>query len=241
MFGFFKRKTPAAHSAPQPAPRTQPPDSPGEARKARSIAVLKARGVRFIPHLPQLGDESEFAARSADEIFRRMRARTIYFFRSQFAMDNAPMAEFRKAMDTLNAWDDLSPVEQACVEAEQLTEQQMIESSWAIESVQALAWALGLIGDLPWPDAPCDVKRVVAVIKATPDPGNLTVRPLSQLLDQADLYYRIHWACRQLVLLEGKPPPGDVHPSVAFERRMALEWLIAGPEAVDWDDVEMST
>lgn len=243
MFGFFKRKKPASQSSPLSAvtAAAAPPDSPGEARKARSIATLKSRGVPFIPHLPQLGDDSEFAAREPHEIFRRMRARTVYFFRSQYAMDNVPIAEFRAAFNSLNAWDDLSPEERACVESEQPTQRQLIDSSWAIESVKGLAWSLGLIDELSWPDSPCDVGQLVAVIKANPSADKLSVRPLSQLLDQTDLYYRIHWACRQLVQLEGKPAPGGLNPSVAVERRKALEWLITGPDGCDWDDVEMST
>lgn len=229
MFSFFKRKVGKAGKE-----RSHPGDL-GVSRKARSIAVLKQRGVPVNDSLPPLGGDADFGVRSAEDVLRRARGRLIFFMRSQFAVDNAPFSEYRKAMNELNAWGDLSPHELKTVEAETLTQRQIVDSSWAIEGVVALAWVIGLEPELGWPSDACDVRRAVTLVRQA---TSGKVRPLSEILDAADLHYRIHWACRQLVQLEGKAPPHSVLPSVVIERRHALEWVIC-PEG--WDDVDLST
>lgn len=240
MFNPFRRKKQQGGAD---VPVSSAEMSGGEVRKARSVAVLQNRSVLVNPWLPILGEDSDFRVRAADEILRRARARLVYFMRSQFAMDNVPLAEYRAAMDEMKAWGDLSPEEREVVEAGTLSPQQMADSSWAIEACVPLVWAIGLLPELSWPDGKCDARSVVDTIRRARlsgggDGEEVEARPLGEVLDQTDLYYRLHWACRQLVQLERKGPPPGVDPSVVIERRRALEWMVGAEE---WDEVGMGT
>lgn len=207
-------------------------------RKAASIALLKARGVPTIDHLPPLEPEDELEPHTPEEVFRRMRANFVYFMRGQFAMENAPLSEFRERLDKLSAWGDLSPAERAVVESAKPTPQQIVESSWALEAVYTLQWALNLESELPWPNAPCNMEKAFGIVKRETSAANRSVRPLNDLLDQMDLHCRLLWACRQS-MLKGKEPPADVNASVVIERMRALGWLVH--RGLGWDDVDLSS
>jgi hypothetical protein len=207
-------------------------------RKAASIRLLQARNIPTIDHLPPLDPDEDLSTRPVLDVFHRMRGNFLYFMRGNFALHDVPFAEFRERLDRLQAWDHLSPNERRVVDSPTPTEQQIIQTSWALEAVFALQWSLGLVSDLPWPTALCDMQDTVDIMKATTTCDNLTLRPLSDLLDQMDVHYRLHWACRES-MLHGDEPPGELNESVILERRRALEWLVYPDRP--WDDVDLST
>ena len=65
------------------------------------------------------------------------------------------------------------------------------------------------------------------------------LRTPSEILDQADLIYRYHWAVVD-ARVNGKEPPAKLDPSVVMERHYALNWLI-GYMNQEWDDVSTDT
>jgi hypothetical protein len=66
-----------------------------------------------------------------------------------------------------------------------------------------------------------------------------TLRPIEDILDQADLIYRYRWALVDARVNDSEPPAG-LDPGVALERHRALNWLI-GYLGQDWDDVTTDT
>ena len=52
---------------------------------------------------------------------------------------------------------------------------------------------------------------------------SVSLRPERELLDAADLYYRLHWACRDAAA-NGYPLPEKVLSEAAAERRRGLFW-----------------
>jgi hypothetical protein len=65
------------------------------------------------------------------------------------------------------------------------------------------------------------------------------IRGKMEILDEADLIYRYHWATRGAEL-KGKSPPAGLDPGVVYERHYALNWLI-GYMGQEWDDVSTDT
>jgi len=63
-------------------------------------------------------------------------------------------------------------------------------------------------------------------------------RPLSEILDMADLYYRLHWAAIDLRLKGNRSPAVDEE--IVQERHRALNWLIRYMNQ-EWDDVQTDT
>ena len=84
---------------------------------------------------------------------------------------------------------------------------------------------------------------------------SVSLRPERELLDAADLYYRLHWACRDAAA-NGYPLPEKVLSEAAAERRRGLFWA-AGcrtapgetpgkksgemPEGDGWDQTDLTT
>ncbi len=64
-------------------------------------------------------------------------------------------------------------------------------------------------------------------------------RAIAEVLDEADLIYRYHWAARD-ARLKGRQPPAGLNLDVIQERHKALNWLIDYDRA-EWDDVTTDT
>jgi hypothetical protein len=86
-----------------------------------------------------------------------------------------------------------------------------------------------------------DVPAIVTIVKgrtANDLIAKAKPRPMSELLDMADLYYHLHWAAIEL-RLRGESSPA-VHEGIIRERHRALNWLIRYMNA-EWDDVTTDT
>ena len=89
----------------------------------------------------------------------------------------------------------------------------------------------------------CDVK---ATVQAATDRdaetliANARLRNVNELLDVADLHFRLHWATRQAVQIDKTDPPASLEPGVIAERRHALNWLLRYQDA-EWDQVDTPT
>ncbi len=80
---------------------------------------------------------------------------------------------------------------------------------------------------------------VLAVLSYNEFIKNITEsRSVSEILDAADLYYRLEWACVD-ERLKGREME-DVHPGVVYERHDALNWLIHHMDR-EWDDIICDT
>ena len=94
--------------------------------------------------------------------------------------------------------------------------------------------------ELPWPDQICDVPRTVQIMRAHSTMKELEqaarLRSRQELLDQADLIYRLHWCCVS-ARLKGCAAPQGLDEGVVMERHRALFWL-AGCGEAEWDDVD---
>ncbi|MBW8734755.1 MAG: DUF4272 domain-containing protein [Asticcacaulis sp.] len=209
-----------------------------EERYERSVAVLKSRSIPFLASLPLIETEAEITLRSPDEIMARVRCLVA-------------VAKAAKANDVFVAktdvarWgleDDLSPREKAFVDNNIIGERDRINFSWQIEAVVPLIWARGLHDDLYFPDKTADATSLITFLDelTTNDIAGCEMRPAAEILDEADLIYRLHWATRQSHL-DGVDPPACLVPGIVVERHQALNWLISYEDNADWDEVTTDT
>jgi hypothetical protein len=124
----------------------------------------------------------------------------------------------------------------------QLTRQEQINLYWNLEALWALAWAGGLVDNLPFNQRVGDnLASLCPNLRRNEDGSKLLdrmrLRPHDQLFRMLDLYYRLHWWTRNAELT-GRST-GDVSHDIIMERRKALEWVMNADE--DWDHVEMGT
>ena len=114
--------------------------------------------------------------------------------------------------------------------------------SWRYESLCVLLWALGYADSLPRPTRECDLDQAVQpVISRRRDTfyREARLRPLGEILDEADMAYRYHWATVE-ANVRGAAPPAGLSPDVVMERHHVLNWLIGSGDE-EWDDVTTDT
>ena len=226
-------------SAPASSEEEEPiaPDPDQVRRKDWAEAILTEQGIPTNQYLPMIESERETIIRSAQEIAGRLLALA--------AVAGAASDDNRKAVEAYvdekgaRAYFTLNEAEFfGNPKPEKHTQ---IQFSWQYECTWVLMWALHLVDEpLGFPDATCDVDQIIEVVCTNDDLTTKGVRSKSDILDQADLIYRYHWAVRQAGL-DGEAEPGGLHGGVVMERHRALNWLVGYNGEDDWDEMTTDT
>lgn len=205
------------------------------ARKAATEAALAARAVLVPVTLPPLVCEDELALRSRDAVIERARALLLVALRAESVASGEPMPVETLLGKMPLADDALSPNEQAFLAQAEPTPEQCAPFIWRYESLYGLEWALGLVKELPYPEAACDAASTAAALIGMRGPQ---LRPVSEILDALDMTYRLHWHVRQARLKQGAVAGIDA--DVVTERHHTLNWLVQFQHAA-WDEVDTPT
>jgi hypothetical protein len=214
------------------------PSAEAVARKEKSIALLKQKGVPTIQHLPAIEDSQSAKKRTKDEIAHRAIALCLVAVKGE-GLDQPTVT---KLVDQYSAQNYFTPAEKEFIENATPTQEERVQFSWRYEGYWVMLWALGYIDTLEYPDKACDVPRAVAFLhdSSTKDfSARAKLRDLSEILDQADLIYRYDWAAVN-ARLKQKEAPAHLDAGVVMERHHALNWLI-GYMDQEWDDVTTDT
>ncbi len=207
-------------------------------RKTRSETILKKEGVPFVSHLPVIENESGTKMRSAEAVARRAIALCLVAVKGE-GLEQKKVIGFLKRYDIEK---DLTPKERVFVFNENPSQQDRVQFSWRYEGYWMMLWALGYVDNLDRPDHLCDVSKAVGILvdmNAAQFMAKSKLRSASEILDQADLIYRYHWAVVD-ARINGKKPPANLDPGVVYERHYALNWLI-GYMDQDWDNISTDT
>jgi hypothetical protein len=116
------------------------------------------------------------------------------------------------------------------------------KSGFFTASLASLIWALNGISDFPPLNEQVAVGELVLVQAALDDPdsfiSNSRLRPVAEIEEMENDLYHQHWRVRDAQLFN-KPMPVELNPSVVYERRYAMSWLVGWGD--DWDDVPTDT
>jgi Domain of unknown function (DUF4272) len=136
----------------------------------------------------------------------------------------------------------LTPSERAFFFSVNPSEQQLVNFSWRAEALASLIWALNGLQDFPPLNEQVAVGKLAMVDKALDDPRRFVsearLRTVTELEAMEEDLYHHHWRVRDAQLFN-KPMPSELNPSVVYERRYAMSWLIGWGE--DWDNVPTDT
>ena len=201
-------------------------------RKNKSIAILQSQNVPLIEHLPLRYEADEVIPRDKKEVIQRVACSFASIMCALSIGKNEYTEEDRVYMtqDFLsakyNALKLLTPMEQQVI-AGTISEAGAINVAWKYEAVWVLLWALGIVEELSFPDkiSYCDlVMGTMRDFKNLEDfMANTTLRPIEEILQALDLYYRYHWAAVN-ARVNGSDPAG-IDEDIVMERRAGLEWL----------------
>lgn len=118
----------------------------------------------------------------------------------------------------------------------------MRDFSWRAEALTSLLWGINLIPNMPVLNQEFNVYSISGVSEIINNPiefkNNIKLRADSELIEMENELYNQHWRVRDAQLF-GKEMPSELNPSVVYERRYGLSWLIGYGD--DWDDVPTDT
>ena len=238
--------------AERPVPEDWAKDAPAESvkRRDKSMTLLREKRIYVTPWLPLLHERAEEPGRTVEEVCRRAAALLIVSLYSECRVgDHLSYEKAREFVDPIiesyGAEESFfSPEEWAYLNDPNSDEKTQIQYAWQYENLWVMEWALGLTDDLFWPTRICDVPQSVRMMREYPSMAELAAaarpRPRKELLDQADLIYRIHWACVDARVMN-MPAPQELEEGVVMERHRALFWLAGCDGMRGWDDVDLST
>ncbi len=205
-------------------------------RKEWAEGVLREHSVRINPHLPCIEGEAQTTPRGVTAVAGRLLALTIVALKGE----GMAQARVEEIIAERGAEGLFSPQERAFIDDPEPDEHTRIQFCWRYEAAWVMLWALRFTGaPLSYPDGICDVAELVQTVRDTPDLAVHGMQSTNNLLNEADLIYRCHWAVRQ-ASLDGEEPSGGLMQGVVMERHYALNWLIGYGEQ-DWDDVSTDT
>ena len=186
-------------------------------------------------HLPLLESESELRPKSAAAVA----ARAVAASSVAAVCFGAPASRVRSDLQRFELWEHLSTEEQEFMTEVDASDQSAGVHSWLVESIQVMAWALNLVNLEHL--APCTDALASHFPRGGAEPRRFIaaarLRPLHELLQEADTLYMLHWSAVEGNLTR-TPDPRVVLPRVSY-RRHAADWLIGTADA--WEDVPLDT
>ena len=212
------------------------------ARKARTDALLAARGQAVPAHLPPVPATTECRLRAPRDVAGRALALFVVALKAESIATGVPIPTAELEQRFPRAIPFVSPSERAFLDAGDPSPADTTQFAWRYECLFLLEWALGLAATLPWPDTICNVAFAARTVVESGDEALLdgaALRPAAEILDALDLHYRLHWRVRQ-AQVDARPVPDGLDGGVVLERHRALNWLVRFEDA-DWDDVDTPT
>lgn len=238
---------PPKYPLPDSWKENSPPDE--LSRRERSFDALEQKHIYAPSFLPLLGANEETKGRSLEDAAKRAAALLAVSLYSECRLGEKMSYDEAKdfikpIIQSFEAEDSFSPNELEYLNNPDSTEQEQIQFVWQYEALWVMEWALGLHDDLFWPDNICDVPQSVKLMKKSADITTLisesNLRDRKEILDMADYYYLLHWACVD-ARVSGLPAPLNLDEGIVMERRKSLFWLAGCDDLCLWDDVDLST
>ena len=207
-------------------------------RRLRSESILRAEGVPFLAALPVIETAAEALKRSKEEVALR----TLCLLLVAAKGEGLAQEVVERALKSYELRPHLSPKELGFVLDNSPSQHDRIQFTWRYEAAWTLLWALSFVAELGKPVQICDVEFALRTMTETTTSQFIEgagLRPIADILDQADLIYRYHWAVRN-ARIKGQQIPAALDPGVTEERHYALNWLVGYLEQA-WDHVTTDT
>ena len=204
-----------------------------EELKSKNTQYLSSIGIVVPEHLPQIESLIEVKPRTAQDIAGRLSA-LAYVIGLGFGAKGQDLLE---QLNKYNLMLYVSEHENGLLSQDDIGEQDKINMTWLTECAQALAWCIGLAKLDHFKHCDDDLAQKIP-FKAEPKEfiQKAQLRPISEIQEQSDLLYRMHWYTKNCGLTGQEC---ELSEGVVSERRKAIDWAYGVEE--DWDEVPMDT
>ena len=160
-------------------------------RKKRSERILVSEGVPFKSDLSLFPPSGRSFPRTKEEVAYR----ALCVLMTAMKAERMDQTMALRVIRQYGLAAHFSPCEKEFIRNAAPTAHENTAFLWRYEAAWVLLWAIGYIGSLSTPNRTCDVDRAVICMRDRNTKSfvnNANLRPLAQLLDQADLTYRYH-------------------------------------------------
>ena len=208
-------------------------DADDKKRIEKNINVLKEKSIPFIEHMKAIPFNSCTNLRSKEEIVNRMLADYAIATCALYSLEgkaNIITSVINQMNEKLNIKSALAPEDTNFLNAmseQKVSKQGLQDATWVFEECAMLMWTLGII-DKPKSDKECNVGQLDEFffnIKSYDELlSKCMLKTKEEILEQADLLFRYHWACRE-TRMQGKQLP-QLNEMIVQEQRRALEWVL---------------
>jgi len=204
-----------------------------EKLKNKNTEYLSSIGIDVPVHLPQIESLEEVKPRTAHDIACRLSA-LAYVIGLGFDAKGKDLIE---QLNKFNLMSYVSGYEKDLLNQDIIGDQDKINMSWLTECAQALAWCIGLVDLDHFKHCDDDLANKIP-FKVDPQKfiQNAQLRPITEIQEQSDLLYRMHWYARNCGLTG---QDCELSEGIVSERRKAIDWAYGVEE--DWDEVPMDT
>lgn len=223
-----------------------------ESRKERSEKLLAKHKVTINPNLPRIENEDEAKIKSPEEIVKRA---VTAFIVAQIAVDicneNGALESakfFTPIMERFGLMSELTDDEKIYFDLEKcdsIPRDDAFQMQWRLEMCLPLFWACGFWKKLDYPKVMTDTTPLTHIIGPCENFEALMklvkMRSAAEILDAADLLYRMDWACVEARIRNDPSIFGDLNPDVVLEQHKGINWIIGAYGAKNWDNVAAHT
>lgn len=209
-------------------------------RQQVSQGIMQNRQVPFLETLSPLPLIQQTTRRKPQQVHQRLLIETALASRAA----GLPRKDYQPLLDHLDP-SSFTAAEKTFLNADRIDVNDQIDYLWRAERAHTLAWSLSAVESSTWPSQTAQPERLLAValqsLQSSP-----VLRPQSELLDQADLIYRLHWSALNARYLD-RDPPDHLQIDVLQERHHALAWLLglssleagsASESPIPWQEVK---
>lgn len=201
-------------------------------RKQLTETFLQSLGIPVYEELPAIEEETDVQVRSVQEIAARI---MILAYLNCIAIQQDLQPILVEYLKTQGLWVKVSAQEKNLFEKPELTEAEKDAIASRAEAIWLMLWAINKVERLTLPTTEVDVDQLFPLLPPfMEDPteyvASASIRPTSDLLNEADCIFRLYWAMSKNTL-EG------LNDRIAFERYVTINWITGTRK--DWDDVSV--
>lgn len=201
-------------------------------RKKQTETFLQSLGIPVNDELPAIEEENKVEVRSVQEITARI---MILAYLNCIAIQEELQPVLLDYLKTQGLWIKVSAQEKVLFEKPALTEEEKDLIASRAEAIWVLLWAINKVDRLTLPVKEVDVDMLFPLLPPfMEDPTEYiteaSLRPVSDLLNEADFIFRLYWAM-------SKNPVEGLNDRIAFERYFTITWITGTRK--DWDEVSL--
>jgi hypothetical protein len=204
-------------------------------RKENSEQMFINRGLAPLRDiLPPMEEDDQINIRSGEDLARRL---LVLSYLNCVALQPELGGQIVRFLTEESLWQIASAREQEIFSQGALSDEDQDYVAWRNESIWVMLWALNKFDVLDFPTEPIDASKLIKMIPAFFESTDgfvaaAATRSKDEIMQQADLYFRLCWAVHESDRDKSVTLPFDG--GVAFERHFAIEWI--KQVRSDWED-----